>query len=75
MRETIRGMRKRDFAVLLGITGVLLAVIFSMTGTTNLFGSMTDWVSQHSVLPEYYRQTFYETGEFLPDLNERIIHL
>ena len=67
MRETIRGMRKRDFAVLLGITGVLLAVIFSMTGTTNLFGSMTDWVSQHSVLPEYYRQTFYETGEFLPE--------
>lgn len=67
MRETIRTMRKRDFAVLLGITGVLLAVIFSMTGTTNLFGSMTDWVSQHSVLPEYYRQTFYETGELLPE--------
>lgn len=60
-------MKGRDFAVLFGITAVLLGVILSMTGTTNLFGSMTDWVSQHSVLPEYYRQTFYETGEFLPE--------
>ena len=50
-----------------GLTAALLALIFWMTGTTQLFGSMIDWVSQHSVLPEYYRQTFYETGEFLPE--------
>ena len=68
MRETFRSMRKRDFAVLFGITAVLLISVFAMTGTTKLYGSIIDWVSQHSVLPEYYRQTLYETGEFLPQL-------
>jgi Bacterial membrane protein YfhO. len=67
MRKTIRSLRKRDVAVLGGITAALLIAIFVMTGTTNLYGSIIDWVSQHSVLPEYYRQTFYETGEFLPE--------
>ena len=60
-------MRKRDVAVLAGITAVLLIAVFAMTGTTRLYGSVIDWVSQHSVLPEYYRQTLYETGEFLPE--------
>ena len=68
MRETFRTIRRRDIAVLSGISLVLLAIILGMTGTSNLFGSMTDWVSQHSVLPDYYRQTFYETGDFLPEL-------
>ena len=67
MRKTIRSLRKRDVAVLGGITAALLIAIFVMTGTTNLYGSIIGWVSQHSVLPEYYRQTFYETGEFLPE--------
>ena len=67
MRETFRSLRKRDFAVLCGITAMLLIAIFAMTGTTKLYGSIIDWVSQHSVLPEYYRQTFFETGEFLPE--------
>lgn len=33
-----------------------------------VFGSEIDWVSQHSVLPEYFRQHFYRTGEFFPDI-------
>ena len=32
-----------------------------------LYGSDTDWISQHSVLPEYLRQRFYQTGNFFPD--------
>lgn len=27
-----------------------------------IFGSRVDWVSQHSVLPDYFRQRFYATG-------------
>ena len=67
MRKALRSLRKRDVAVLCSITAVLLVVVLAMTGTTKLYGSIVDWVSQHSVLPEYYRQTFYETGEFLPE--------
>ncbi len=32
-----------------------------------VFGSKVDWISQHSVLPDYFRRMFYETGEFFPE--------
>ena len=32
-----------------------------------VFGSKVDWISQHSVLPDYFRQQFYETGDFFPE--------
>lgn len=32
-----------------------------------LFGSDIDWISQHSVLPDYFRQRFYDTGSLFPD--------
>ena len=32
-----------------------------------LAGSETDWLSQHIVFPEYFRQRFYETGNLFPD--------
>lgn len=31
-----------------------------------LAGSKTDWIGQHTVLPEYFRNKFYETGNFYP---------
>ena len=34
----------------------------------NMYGSTIDWLSQHSVIPEYFRQTFYETGNLVPNL-------
>ena len=33
-----------------------------------IFGSRVDWVSQHSVLPDYFRQRFYATGNLFPDI-------
>lgn len=32
-----------------------------------IFGAKVDWFSQHSVLPDYFRQQFYETGELFPE--------
>lgn len=32
-----------------------------------VFGAEVDWINQHSVLPDYFRQRFYETGSLLPD--------
>lgn len=32
-----------------------------------IFGSRVDWVNQHSVFPDYFRQRFYETKDLLPD--------
>lgn len=36
-------------------------------GQYGIFGSRVDWVSQHSVLPDYFRQRFYDTGDLFPD--------
>jgi uncharacterized membrane protein YfhO len=33
-----------------------------------VFGSQVDWISQHSVLPDYFRKHFYETGSLFPDV-------
>lgn len=49
------------------ISSILLIVLVS-TRFTNLFGSNTDWLNQHTVIPEYFRQTFYQTGKLLPNL-------
>lgn len=32
-----------------------------------IFGAKVDWISQHSVLPDYFRQQFYETGNLFPE--------
>ncbi len=56
--------------VLLG----MLAVFFCwfLCGRYGIFGSKVDWISQHSVLPDYFRQQFYETGEIFPEFAANI---
>ncbi len=43
----------------------LLCVLF--VWCYGLFGSDIDWISQHSVLPDYFRRRFYDTGSLFPD--------
>lgn len=45
-----------------------LSLVFLMTDSNSLYGSMQDWVSQHSVIPDYFRNIFYETGNLVPNL-------
>lgn len=37
------------------------------TGQNDIFGAQTDWISQHSVIPDYFRQQFYDTGKLIPE--------
>ena len=32
-----------------------------------VFGAKVDWISQHSVIPDYFRKQFYETGKLFPE--------
>ena len=32
-----------------------------------VFGAKVDWISQHSVIPDYFRKQFYETGNLFPE--------
>lgn len=58
---------KKDFLFMLFLAAGTILFILLLTGRNQLYGSQIDWVSQHSVLPEYFRQQFYETGRILPD--------
>lgn len=44
-----------------------LALVFIGITTNNLFGSTTDWLSQHTVFPSYFRDLFYETKRLVPN--------
>lgn len=37
------------------------------TGQNDIFGAQTDWINQHSVIPDYFRQQFYDTGKLIPE--------
>ena len=48
--------------------GMCLAVCWIFVLQYGILGSDLDWVNQHSVLPDYFRQRFYDTGQFFPDI-------
>lgn len=52
------------YVILSGFALLLMAAIHPQNG---LYGSDVDWLSQHSVFPEYFRQLFYSTHNLLPD--------
>ncbi len=59
-------MKNKDYNYL-WLTLIAIIVILLFMGS-NMFGSKTDWLSQHSVFPEYFRMLFYETGNLFPNL-------
>lgn len=44
-----------------------LFIYFLITRGTYLYGSTLDWSAQHYLIPEYFRNLFYETGDLFPD--------
>ncbi len=52
----------------------ILTLIFCYLFCTKygIFGSKVDWISQHSVFPDYFRQQFYETGKLIPEFAANI---
>lgn len=54
------------YAILLVITSIIILSIYK---SGYLFGSKTDWSSQHVVFPDYLRQKFYATGNIFPDFS------
>lgn len=47
---------------------ICLAVCWIFVLQYGIFGSNLDWINQHSVLPDYFRQRFYDTGQLFPDI-------
>ena len=61
-------MKNKYLNYLIIIIFVLFGVLLT-TRFTNVFGSNTDWINQHTVIPEYFRTLFYETGKILPNFS------
>lgn len=60
-------MEKRDYLSLTVLAAGCLLIVLILTRGKFLYGSTVDWISQHSVLPEYFRSRFYETGKLIPE--------
>lgn len=63
-RENIKGY------IFLAVFTILVCQV--MVLRIGVFGSKVDWISQHSVIPDYFRQLFYDTGSLFPDFAPNI---
>ena len=61
-KEKICGLA--SYAALAVLT---VAACWFFAGRYGVFGANMDWISQHSVFPEYFRQQFYQTGQFFTE--------
>ncbi|MEG1506452.1 MAG: YfhO family protein [Bacilli bacterium] len=57
---------QNTFAVLFFILS-FLGIYFIVTKGKFIWGSNLDWSSQHYLIPEYFRNLFYETHDLIPD--------
>lgn len=57
---------KKDWTNILILITILLIIMFSYLGITNLNASTIDYNSQHAVIPDYFRKLFLETKQVFP---------
>lgn len=67
MRNVLHKLSRKDYLFLGGVIVFILLIIGILTRGQYVYGSKVDWVNQHSVLPDYFRQHFYETKKLMPD--------
>ena len=61
-------MKKHDFRNILILLSLGLSIILGILLSNNIFGANMDWINQHTVIPEYFRNYFYKTGKLIPDI-------
>ena len=64
--------RKQDLIYQFLLIFFVLFLFWLVVDSDVLFGSKTDWISQHVVFPEYLRTLFYDTGELFPNFAPHI---
>lgn len=61
-------MEKKDYLHVLLLWMFLIVCVVIFLFPMKMYGSVTDFISQHSVFPDYFRKLFYETGNLFPSL-------
>ena len=64
-------MKKRTSNYLMIIL-LSLFITLILVGNNHFYGSKIDWINQHTVIPNLFRNLFYETKSFIPNY---IFHL
>ena len=65
--QIIKGKKKIRGVIYLLLCMLTVFVCWLFVGRNGVFGAKVDWISQHSVIPDYFRQQFYDTGELFPE--------
>ena len=63
----MKKFNKRDKINLIIISVIFIGIIAFILRNNTLYGSILDWNTQHSVIPEYFRSLFYKTLNIFPD--------
>ena len=58
---------RQDLINIIILIASFLIVFLAITQFTHLYGSTKDWSQQHWIIPEYFRNLFYETHDLFPD--------
>lgn len=59
--------KKKDILANIVFILTFLLIYFILTKGKYIFGSTTDFSTQHYLIPEYFRSLFYETKDLIPD--------
>lgn len=65
-------MKRQDYINMLILVIFTLTLIFFCVPNNSLFGSSVDWINQHSVFPEYFRDLFQQTHSLFPDFASQL---
>lgn len=60
-------MKRKNIYPIIFLTCLTLVVIYFITPSSSIFGSNTDWLSQHVNLADYIRNTMLENKTIFPD--------
>ena len=58
---------KDEKIYILLLTIIPIIMILAITKFKYMYGSNIDWLQQHVVIPNYFRNLFYETGKLFPN--------
>ena len=67
--KNVKPSTRQSFFHLAVLTFFIFLFIVLLCGKNHYFAAITDWYSQHSVIPDYFRMQFYKTGDLLPQFN------
>ena len=63
---------KKDGLIIAGLIILTLILLYAIVPAGHLFGSETDWLSQHITISDDIRRQFYQTHDLFPDYMRQI---